>query len=167
MSCAMRLHDRDVIGELREEEPLLEAAVAATDDREVLRAPVERSIARRAEVDAGTDEVGFALGVGASIGRARRDRAPTGARTSSPVERLTRIIGPSRTIGRRADGLEDLDAVALRLLGHALGQLRAADTVGEAGIVVESLGDPGLTAGRGLLDDEHLARSRARRRSTS
>jgi hypothetical protein len=70
---------------------------------------------------------------------------------------------------RRADGLEDLDAVALRLLGHAFGQFGAADAVGETGVVVEALGDAGLATRRGLLDDQHLgvlARAVDRRRQS-
>ena len=58
-------------------------------------------------------------------------------------------MAPSRATLVAADGLEDLDAVALGLLGHALGQLDAADAVGEAGVVVESLGDAGLAPGCG------------------
>jgi hypothetical protein len=86
-----------VLGELGEEESLFETAVAAADHGEVLGAAVERSVTRRTEVDAGADEVGLTVGVGASVGRTVA-MSTAGARTESPVERSTRIIGPSRSM---------------------------------------------------------------------
>jgi len=58
-----RLHDGDVIGELREEESFFESAVAAADDREVLRPSIEGTVAGGAEVDARANEIGLTLGL--------------------------------------------------------------------------------------------------------
>jgi len=54
------------------------------------------------------------------------------------------------------DGLggEDLDAEPLGLLAQPVGELRAGDALGEPGEVVEPLGDAGLAADPGALDDQ-------------
>src|SRR5581483_1651866 len=49
--------DRDLVGELGEEQTLLEPAVATAEDQELFRAAVEGAVARGAEVDAGPDQL--------------------------------------------------------------------------------------------------------------
>jgi hypothetical protein len=49
--------EADPLGELAEEQSLLEGGVPAADDEQLLGALVEGSVARRAEVDARPDEL--------------------------------------------------------------------------------------------------------------
>jgi hypothetical protein len=49
--------DPDPVGELGQVQPLLQGGVAASDDDDLVGAPVERPVAGGAEVDAGADEI--------------------------------------------------------------------------------------------------------------
>ena len=62
-------------------------------------------------------------------------------------------------LGARVDGCDglghkDLHAEALGLLAHLVGQVRAGDALGEAGVVVDALGGSGLAADTTALDDQ-------------
>ena len=131
-SRSLALHDRDLVDELREEQPLLETAVAAAEHDELVGALVERAVAGRAEVDAGADQVVLAGRAGPPVGRAGRDER--GARVVVVAGRGLDVdllaVAPRST---HRDGLQHLDAVALRLQHDPVGELGAADALGEPG----------------------------------
>ena len=143
----------DMLGELREEQALLEPGVARAQDHELGRALVEGTVAGGAEVHAGADEVILARGTCAAVGRARGYQRRAGRDLLARRERDDRATA-SGIDGLHRDGRQQLDAVASGLLGEAIGELGAADPLREAGVVVESLGDTRLPAERGPLDDQ-------------
>src|SRR5437867_11718374 len=53
-----------------------------------------------------------------------------------------------------ANGREKLDFIPPGLGDEAVGQLSSADALGETGVVVDALGDPGVSAERAFLDHE-------------
>jgi hypothetical protein len=104
-------------------------------------------------MDAGADQIVFS----------RRARAPV-RRTGCEQDRVRVVViavgrhdvhlvalAPDPRDGER---LEHLDTVASRLLHDPIGELPAADTVWEPGVVVETLGDARLTAESLGVDDE-------------
>ena len=106
--------DRDLLGELRQEDALFAGRVAAADDQHVLAA-VEGAVAGGAEVDAGADEVLLAGDAEPAVGRAEREQDRPGA--------VLRAVGRAHDSDTRPSTLdlddflrrEDLDAEALGL----------------------------------------------------
>ena len=138
-----------------EEQPLLEPAVPAAEDEELGRALVERTVARRAEVDAGADQVVLALGAGPAVRRARRDQR--GARVVVVAGRGLDVdlLAVVRTaVTETACSIST--PYRLRLLHDPVGELGAADAVGEPGVVVEPLGHARLTAEALAVDHQRL-----------
>ena len=143
-----------MLGELGEEQTLLQSGVATAEDDDLFGTLVEGAVARGAEVDACADEVLFTFDARTAVGGAGgdQDRTSTDALAGggddlgyAPTERLE--------FGHR-DGRQHLDLVAGRLLGESLGELGTLDAFGEPGVVVEALGDAGLAAKCRALDDE-------------
>ena len=163
-SVGCGLDDGHVLGELGEEQALLEARVAAADHDHLARAAVE-----------GPSQVA-------------QKWTPAPMRSSSPAAPVRRYVDPVAT--STAAGRDDLarrgvvthrgavDARRCRYAprpaaarrrsarpggSNALGQLGAADAVGEAGVVVEPLGHAGLAAERRAVERRASRRfSRAR-----
>ena len=61
-----------MVGELRKEESFFESTVPSADNRDVVRTFIEGAITGRTKVNARPNEIGLAIGVGASIGRTCR-----------------------------------------------------------------------------------------------
>ena len=72
------LDDRHLVDELREEQALLEPAVAAAEHHEPARPLVEGPVARRAEVDPGADQVVLTGSARPPVGRSRREQRRAG-----------------------------------------------------------------------------------------
>src|SRR5215216_4794919 len=149
------LHDRHLVDELREEQPFLETAVAAAEDEELARALVEGAVAGRAEVDAGADEVVLTRRSCHPVRRAGRDERGACVVMVAGRGLDVDLLSVDRDRAHR-DGLEHLHAVALRLLDDPVGELRAADALGEPGVVVEAFGHAGLTAEALAVDHQGL-----------
>src|SRR4030095_10596348 len=128
---------RDLVGEVREVQALLDRGVANPDHRDLLRALVERAIARRAEMDAGTDVVILARDLESAIGCPGRDQYRPGV-----IVRSTRavdfVIPGLHFHLLDVNRLQDLHAEAAGLLGDAFGKFLPADALGGPGEVVEA-----------------------------
>ena len=150
----MVLDHAHALGELREEQPLLEAGVAAADHHDLVGPSVEGTVARRAEMDAGPDQILLAGRLGAPVRRPRRDEHGAGvvmlAGRGLHVELVVALVGDARD----RHGLQRLDPVPLGLPHDAIGEVGAADAVGEPGVVVEPFGDARLPAEPLGIDDQ-------------
>ena len=148
-------HDRHLLGELGEEDALFARRVAAADDQHFLVA-VEGAVAGGAEVHAGADEVVLAGDLQPPVGGAQSPAARHSCRTPSRPRCFTQRY----SLVHRDPGdllrLQDLDAEALSLEAEAVGELGAGDAFGEAGKVVQALGDPHLPTDAAALDDQRL-----------
>ena len=146
------MDDRDLVAEAREEEPLLERRVAATDHEDVLVAE-ERAVTSRARRHAAPLQPIFRLEPEPAGARARRDDDRAGAALLAldpDAERPLREVDARHVVG------DEFGAEALRLaaeLGHHLG---AHDPVGVARIVLHVARDHELAAPAEALDHERL-----------
>ena len=158
------MHDRDLAGEVRQEQRLLDRGIAAADDEHLL-APVEEAIAS----GTGGNAIAFEFLL-------RRKIEPARLRAGREHERLGQedIAGvagdPERTAGQ-FDAVDvvgdDVGADMRGLLLHLLHQPGTLDDVGEAWVVFDIRGDGELAAGLDALDQdglEHRARRIDRRR---
>ena len=154
----LALHDADALGEPGEEQPFLERGVAATDDEKLVGAAIERAVAGRAEMHARTDEIVLTGNAEAPVRRSGGDEG--GVRLDLLAARQAQAHVPGlRPLGGDAldaHGAEQLDLVATRLGDESLGQISAADAVGEPRVVVDALGDAGLAAEPAALDDHRV-----------
>ncbi len=148
-------HHPDPVGELGQEQRLLQRRVAAADHQQLVGAPVERTVAGGAEVHARADQVVLARYPQPPVLRAGRDqhRAAGDLLTGGELHVHSALVG--RQPGDLDRG-EQLHAVPAGLLDEPVGQLAAADAVREAGVVVDPLGDAGLAAEAGLVHHDRL-----------
>ena len=146
------MHDRDMAGQMRQIERLLDGRIATADHHHILAA-IEEAVAGGAGGDAEPLEDLFA-----------RDAHPLGLGAGGNDQSIAGVDG-SRIAGE-AEGtraqirfddyvVDDLGADMLGLLQHLLHQPGALDRIGEAGIVLDLGGDGELAA---LLQPGHQNR---------
>src|ERR1039457_117405 len=158
--CQLRLalDDADALGELRQEEPLLERRVSATDDQKLVGAAVEGAVTRGAEVDAGADEVVLAGNPEASIGRSGGDERRVRLDLLAARQAQADVARPGAVRGDRLDahGTEELHLVAPGLSDEAFGEISTTDALWKSGVVVDPLGDTGLATEPAALDHDGI-----------
>ena len=139
-------------GEPGEKQSFLKPAVAAADHHDVPPL-VEGAIARGAEVDTSADEVLFSWHTQAPVGGAGGQNDGGGAVLLAGLDLYRPVVA---VLLQRSDilGSQNLHVEALGLLPEALGQLGAADGLGEAGVVLYLLGDARLAPYAGPFDYE-------------
>ena len=104
-------------------------------------------------MDAGPDEVVLTWHPEPPVRRAQGQQ--DGGRTVlAPVAGAHAAVVAVDVQGGDGLGGEDLDAEPLGLPAQPVGEVRTGDALGEAGEVVEPLGDAGLTADPGALDHQ-------------
>ena len=127
--------------------------VAATDHDDVLAAE-EVAIADSAVGDAAASELVLAGGAQLVVGAAGGDDQALGGKGAVVgVHHLDRLIGLFDALDL---GVVDFSTEPGGLLLHPHGEFLALDTLGEAGVILDLVGDQKLASGAELLDDEGL-----------
>jgi hypothetical protein len=142
------MENRDLGGELGQEDRLLHGGVAAADDHDFL-VTVERGVADRAVGDAAAVQCALRLEVELARGRAGRDDHALGTVLVVPYPDAERALGevdPRDVVG------EKLGPELLRLAPELAHQLGAHDAFGEARVVLDVACDHQLTAPLEALD---------------
>ncbi len=139
-------------GEAGQEEGLLEGAVAAADDADLL-VPEEEAVARGAGAHAPAAQARLTLD-------AEPDRLGAGGHDHG-LGAVLDAGGPEpEGAAAQVDALHvrvhDPGSEALGLLAEQGHQLRALNAVGEAGVVLDLARDHELAAGRDAADDDRL-----------